>query len=171
MSLRGLVAAVSARSISLSQMSHGLAHLATAGSVACLIWILSGWGLHWGSSKGAARPALDIPAVSEVASAISSRHLFGQTSVNAAVGESGGASYRLFGVAAGAPGKGSFAIIAIDSRPPQAFIEGTDIAAGVRLQRVLADRVELSTGGGVRVIELIHRPAGPKGPGQQAAGQ
>lgn len=70
-----------------------------------------------------------------------------------------GSAIRLVGVIAqGKQGKG-IALLAVDGRPALALRAGEDIAAGVRLAEVRADRVLVSRSGAIQEIRLPARPA------------
>lgn len=70
-----------------------------------------------------------------------------------------GSDIRLVGVIAqGKQGQG-IALLAVDGRPALALRAGEDIAAGVRLAEVRADRVMVSRSGAVQEIRLPARPA------------
>jgi general secretion pathway protein C len=73
-----------------------------------------------------------------------------------------GSNIRLLGVIAqGARGQG-IALGAVDERPAQAARAGEEIAAGVTLAEVRADRVLVSRSGATQEIRLPARPA-PQG--------
>jgi general secretion pathway protein C len=70
-----------------------------------------------------------------------------------------GSDIRVVGVIAqGARGEG-IALLAVDGRPPLAVRAGTDIAAGVTLAEVRADRVVISRSGALQEIRLPAKPA------------
>jgi general secretion pathway protein C len=70
-----------------------------------------------------------------------------------------GSDIRVVGViAVGKSGKG-IALLAVDGRPPLAVRAGTDIAAGVTLAEVRADRVVISRSGALQEIRLPAKPA------------
>jgi general secretion pathway protein C len=70
-----------------------------------------------------------------------------------------GTNIKVVGVIAqGTVGKG-VALLAVDSRPPLAFRAGTEIAAGVTLAEVRADRVLISRSGAIQEIRLPAKPA------------
>ena len=70
-----------------------------------------------------------------------------------------GSDIRVVGVIAeGARGKG-IALLAVDGRPPLAVRAGTDVAAGVTLAEVRADRVVISRSGALQEIRLPAKPA------------
>ncbi len=75
---------------------------------------------------------------------------------------SDGSNIKLLGVIAqGARGQG-IALLAVDDRPAQAARAGEEIAAGVTLAEVRADRVLVSRSGTTREIRLPAKPA-PEG--------
>ena len=70
-----------------------------------------------------------------------------------------GSDIRLVGVIAqGKRGQG-VALLAVDGRPPVALRAGEEIAAGVALAEVRADRVVVSRSGAVQEIRLPTKPA------------
>lgn len=73
-----------------------------------------------------------------------------------------GSDIRLVGVIAqGKRGQG-IALLAVDGRPALALRAGEEIAAGVRLAEVRADRVVVSRSGTIQEIRLPAKPA-PEG--------
>ena len=73
-----------------------------------------------------------------------------------------GSDIKLVGVIAqGLAGKG-VALLAVDGRPPLALRAGEEIAAGVTLAEVRADRVVVSRSGAIQEIRLPAKPA-PEG--------
>src|SRR5512145_2146916 len=70
-----------------------------------------------------------------------------------------GSDIRVVGVIAqGKQGQG-IALLAVDSRPALAFRAGEEIAAGVTLAEVRADRVVVNRSGAVQEIRLPAKPA------------
>jgi len=68
------------------------------------------------------------------------------------------ARYALVGLATGFAGGPGFALLKSGGGDPQAFVEGEEIASGVRLKAILADAVELERDGRV---ERLSMPAVP----------
>ncbi len=66
--------------------------------------------------------------------------------------------FALIGLATGFAGGPGFALLKSGSDAPQAYVEGEEIAAGVRLKAILADAVELERDGR---IERLSVPAVP----------
>ena len=65
-----------------------------------------------------------------------------------------GTRFTVVGVATGFAGGAGFALLEADGGGPRAYVEGDEIASGVRLARILADGVELDRGGKTERIQL-----------------
>lgn len=107
-------------------------------------------------------PALPVASPSDpqlAAQAIASRHLMGNAAqgtgpaVTAAPGR-----YALQAVVTGSGGRPGWAVLNVDGGPQQGIVEGQEFLPGVRLVRVLAESIEISTGGGARqTVRLTER--------------
>ncbi|MCB1958021.1 MAG: alpha-1,2-mannosidase [Rhodocyclaceae bacterium] len=91
-----------------------------------------------------------------VAQRIAGQQPFGGSAPAAAVAASPAntAAFTVVGVATGFIGGPGFALLKQGSGDPQAYVEGEEIARGLRLKRILADGVELEQGGRTERIQL-----------------
>lgn len=150
-------------------------HLASALGALLVLWVVVSWMTRWIGGAAAVPPAIDIPRVDEATAAIVSRNLFGKATSATAGAAPSLIAYRLHGVAAAATDAQSFALIGIEGQSAQAYLIGSELAPGIRLTRILPDRVELATPEGTRAVELPRKPVPadairPAGAGQGAAG-
>lgn len=119
--------------------------------------------LFW---RFAAPPRVDLPVRIDsdprtVAQRIAGQQPFGGAApVPLAAGTTAAATsgYTLVGVATGFAGGAAFALLKSGSGAAEPFVEGDEIATGVRLKRILANAVELERGGRTERVEL---PASP----------
>ena len=149
--------------------------LAWAAALSVTAWV--GADLFWRFSAPRA-PALPVASPSDpqlAAQAIASRHLMGNAAsgtgtagpVVAAPGR-----YALQAVVTGSGGRPGWAVLSIDGGPQQGVVEGQELHPGVRLARVLADSIQISTGGGTQTVNLTERGSlgTPPGNGPGPAG-
>jgi general secretion pathway protein C len=135
-----------------------LARACTFVLVLALVATITGWVLDFGSRRTPSEPVRPVAAGdpaprSQAADIAPVAFLFG------AVPGASGSDIRLAGVIAqGKRGKG-IALLAVDGRPPLALRAGEDIAAGVTLAEVRADRVIVSRSGAIQEIRLPAKPA------------
>lgn len=126
--------------------------------VLALAATITGWTLEFTARRTSSEPvravAVGNPAARTQAADIAPvAFLFG------ALQGVDGSVIRLVGVIAqGKRGQG-IALLAVDGRPALAWRAGEDIAAGVRLAEVRADRVLVSRSGAIQEIRLPARPA------------
>jgi general secretion pathway protein C len=125
--------------------------------VPALAATITGWALDFTARRTPSEPVRPVtvgnPAARTQAADIAPiAFLFG------ALPSADGSDIRLVGVIAqGKRGKG-IALLAVDGRPALALRAGEDIAAGVRLAEVRADRVLVSRSGAIQEIQLPAKP-------------
>jgi general secretion pathway protein C len=135
-----------------------LARACTVVLVLALVATITGWVLEFSARRTPAEPVRpvaigDTAARSQAADIAPVAFLFG------ARPGADGSDIRLVGVIAqGKRGQG-IALLAVDGRPPLALRAGEEIAAGVTLAEVRADRVVVSRSGAVQEIRLPSKPA------------
>ncbi len=115
-------------------------------------------------------PALPVASPSDpqaAAQAIASRHLMGnaQGAGPAAAVASGPGRYALQAVVTGSGGRPGWAVITVDGGPQQGIVEGQEFQTGVRLARVLAKSIEITTGGARQTVRLTERGSAGAAPG------
>lgn len=138
--------------------SATLARACTVVLVLALVATITGWALEFSGRRTPSEPVRPIPvgnsaSRSQAADVAPVAFLFG------ARPGSDGSNIRLAGVIAqGARGRG-IALLAVDGRPPLALRAGDEIAAGVTLAEVRADRVLVSRSGAMQEIRLPAKPA------------
>jgi general secretion pathway protein C len=126
--------------------------------VLALAVTITGWALDFTARRTPSEPVRPVtvgnPAPRTQAADIApTAFLFG------ALPGADGSNIRLVGVIAqGTRGEG-VALLAVDGRPPLALRAGTEIAAGVTLAEVRADRVVISRSGALQEIRLPAKPA------------
>ena len=135
-----------------------LARVCTFVLVLALAVTITGWALDFSARRMPSEPVRPVtvgdPAPrSQAADIAPIARLFG------ALPGADGSDIRLVGVIAqGKRGQG-IALLAVDGRPPVALRAGSEIAAGVTLAEVRADRVLVSRSGAVQEIRLPAKPA------------
>ena len=135
-----------------AQLLTGLAWLL---ALAITAWIVAGW--YWRLSATpvqSARPSpVSDPAVA--AQDIASRQLFGApSSTLTAASAAPPPSLVLIGVSTRWGQLPGFAIIKDGNSPANSFVEGEQIASGIKLVRVLADAIEIDRDGVRQTITL-----------------
>jgi general secretion pathway protein C len=136
----------------------GLARASTFVLVLALVATITGWALEFSARRTPSEPVVPVTAGdsaprSRAADVAPIAFLFG------ALPGADGSDIKLVGVIAqGKLGKG-VALLAVDGRPPLALRAGEDIAAGVTLAEVRADRVVVSRSGALQEIRLPAKPA------------
>ena len=144
--------------------------LAWGAALSITAWV--GADLFWRAT--APRPAalpVAIPSDPQVAAqSIAGRHLMGQaTPGGPAAPVAAPERYALQAVVTGGDGRPGWAILSVDGGPQQGIVEGQDIQPGVRLLRLHADNVEISSGGARRVVRLVERGDTGSAPGSPSA--
>jgi general secretion pathway protein C len=135
-----------------------LARACTIVLVLALVATITGWALEFSARRTPSEPVRpvsvgDSAPRSQAADIAPVALLFGARPGN------DGSDIRLVGVIAqGARGRG-IALLAVDGRPPLALRAGEEIAAGIMLAEVRADRVLVSRSGAVQEIRLPAKPA------------
>jgi len=126
--------------------------------VLALAATITGWALEFASHRTPSEPVRAAPvgnpaARTQAEDIVPIAVLFG-----ARPGADGG-DIKLVGVIAQGPQGRGIALLAVDGRPAQALRAGEEIAAGVTLAEVRADRVLLSRSGAIQEIRLPAKPA------------
>lgn len=137
------------------------ARACTAVLVVALAVTITSWVLEFSARRTPSEPVRPVSAGdsaprTQAAEVAPIAFLFG------AVPGADGSDIKVVGVIAqGARGKG-VALLAVDGRPPLALRAGEEIAAGVTLAEVRADRVVVSRSGAIQEIRMPAKPA-PEG--------
>ena len=147
--------------------------LAWACALAMTAWVAADLFWRFSAPRPPALPVASLADPQAAAQAIASRHLMG----NAATGTAGPAvaapgRYALQAVVTGSGGRPGWAVLSIDGGPQQGVVEGQEFHPGVRLARVLADSIQITTGGGTQTVSLTERGSlgTPPGNGPGPAG-
>jgi len=131
-------------------------------AIALSAWILAGW--YWRlkapSAIAAAPPEVTDPIAA--AKLVSARHLFGEVQ-QAAAAPVVMSRYTLLGVAADTAAKRGFAVIAEEGKPAEGYIQGEELAPGVRLSAIRADSVEIERNGQKEVVRLSEKAGAATG--------
>jgi general secretion pathway protein C len=135
-----------------------LPHIFTFVLVLALAVTITVWGLDFTARRAPSEPVRPVPVGNpaprtQAADVAPIAFLFG------AVPGADGSNIKLVGVIAqGKSGQG-IAVLAVDGRPPLALRAGREIAAGVTLAEVRADRILVSRSGAIQEIRLPPKPA------------
>lgn len=145
----------------LGRFGPQLPRMCTFMLVLALAATLTGWVLDLGARRTPSEPVRPV-AVGDTAPRSQAADVAPVAFLFGARPGADGSDIRLVGVIAqGARGKG-VALLAVDGRPPVALRAGEEIAAGVALAEVRADRVVVSRSGATQEIRLPAKPV-PEG--------
>lgn len=132
-------------------MAASLAWLAAA---ACSAWVVAGLIWRYAAPAPVLLPVADDGDAVRLAQDIAGRRVFVGQADDGASPAPGVPDSRLIGLATGFAGGQAFALLAAGDNPPGAVLEGEEIAPGLRLRRILADRVEVDRDGIPDVLTL-----------------
>jgi hypothetical protein len=124
-------------------------------ALALTAWILAGW--YWRLSSTPVQSARPSPVSDPVVASqdIASRQLFGlPASTQAAASNAPPPSLVVIGVSTRWGQLPGFAIIRDGNSPANSFVEGDEIASGIKLVHVLADAIEIDRNGVRETIAL-----------------
>lgn len=121
-------------------------------AIALWAWFAAGWYWRLSAPSPAAAPNQVATDPSVAAREIATRHLFGEIVVQTQ--EVVASRFNLIGVAAHSAKSPGWAIIGENDKPAQGFVQGDEIATGVKLVAVLPDAVEIERGGSRERIPL-----------------
>ena len=126
-------------------------------------WLAAGW--YWRLAAPAVSGAMHMPLAdaAKAGTEIVSRHLFGALQTNKPQsGEAPVASHaiRIVGVMTGSGHSPGFAVIQDEGKSNRAVIEGEEIVAGIKLERVLPQGVEISRNGQRETLALDSNTGG-----------
>lgn len=140
------------------------ASLLSGGLVVLLCWLLAQWTWLVLTPKAKRMPVENAPlSAPAAADAIFASHLFGRAPGESSAPELQPAAFsnlKLRGVFAAIGSLPAFAILSVDGKPDQPVKVGAEIASGVVLVAVYADRVEVRRKGVVERINLETKAAG-----------
>ncbi len=130
-------------------------------ALALAAWISAAW--YWHFSGAPIQSAQPVPVSDPQAAAqdIASRQLFGAASSVTTASAATTSDLIVTGVSTHWGKRPGFAIIANGAAPANAFIEGEEIAPGIKLLRVLPDAVEIDRNGAREQIKLSVAPRSP----------
>lgn len=127
------------------------AFLATLAALALLGVVLAFWSWAWFAPP----PAPRAPAAMQLSGrASSAAGLFGVAPQGAGAAASGSGALRLSGVVAATGGQVGYAVLRIDDKRSVAVLEGEEIAPGLRLAEVHADRIIVERNGARETLAL-----------------
>jgi general secretion pathway protein C len=121
-----------------------LVTLLTLVAVALLGAVLAYWTWAWVAPR--AEPRVEAPAA-QGGSVVSAGAIFGNVPRNQETAAPTGIAIRLLGVAAASVGRRGYAVVQLEAKQILAVQEGEDVAPGIRLAEVHADRVILERNG------------------------
>ena len=124
---------------------HFAVYAANLAALALLALVLAYWTWQWLAPRAEPVPRVtaDAPRIETAAA------LFG----DARPATAGGSAYTLVGIAAASGGRPGHAVLRIDNARTAVVREGEDIAAGVKVVEVHADRVVVDENGTRRTLE------------------
>lgn len=135
-----------------------IAYALTFAASLLLIVVLVYWTWAWFAPRAEPR----VPAVAEAGGQVAAADsLFGaaqQDSVQLDDTPLMGATLKLLGVVAGSAGRAGYALVRLDAKTTLAVRAGEDVAPGVKLAEVHADRVVLEHGGTSKIRETLTWP-------------
>jgi general secretion pathway protein C len=135
------------QAIPLERSSHAqtvVVSLATTAALALLGLVLAYWTWAW----LAPRPEPRAPEAAHAAGRVQAAYaLFGSAQRDRAGAAPTGIAIRLVGVVAATRGRRGYAVLQLEAKENVAVREGEDVAPGIRLAEVGADRVTLERAG------------------------
>lgn len=126
----------------------------TFAALMLLAVVLAYWTWIWFGPRAAPRAELMAEPVSRTAIAYT---LFGNPPSSQSAAVPTGLAIKLVGVVAAAGNKPSYAVVQVDAKTILAVRVGEEIAPGIRLDKVYADRVTLQRTGASEELALAER--------------
>jgi len=127
-----------------------------------LVAVLVYWTWAWFAPRAEPR----APAVAEAGGQVAAADgLFGTAQRDSAA--TTGSAFKLLGVVAGSAGRSGYALVRLDAKTTLAVRAGEDLAPGVKLAEVHADRVVLERGGVRETLTWPKKNAVAEFPGTQ----
>jgi hypothetical protein len=127
-------------------------------ALALTAWIVASWYWHFNGTPAQSAQPSPVSDPQAAAQDIASRQLFGAASSAATVSTAPAANFVVTGVSTRWGKLPGFAIIASGSAPAKAFVEGEEIAPGIKLVHVLASAVEIDRNGVLEQVRLNVAP-------------
>lgn len=136
--------------IHLPELSVGAGWIA---ALALTAWLAAGWFWRLSAPEPVALVTQQITDPQAAARSVAQRHLFGDSATASAAAPA--RAYTLVGAMTGSSRQPGFAVLGETGKPPQSVFEGEEIAPGVKLVKVLADKVMIVRDGRSETIELV----------------
>lgn len=137
--------------------------LATLAALALLAYVLAYWTWTWFAPRSAPRSA----TIAEAPRIETAYQLFGGTTAALSTAQ-GGTAVTLMGIAATSGRKPGYSVLRVDGRRTLLVREGEEIAPGLKLSEIHADRVVLDRGGARETLQWPVRGAGALKPDERA---
>jgi general secretion pathway protein C len=130
-----------------------------AGWIAALgltAWLAAGWFWRLTAPEPVALVTQQMADPQAAARSVTQRHLFGDggTTPGSAVAPPA-RNFTLVGAMTASRGQPGFAVLAETGKPAVSVFEGEEVAPGVRLEKVLADKVSIVRNGRSETLELV----------------
>ena len=125
------------------------------GVLLILTWLSAAWFWRANAPDSVVLPTQTISDPLLAAQAIASRHLMGE-SQQAKPGTAAqmNTQFQLTGAMTASKGRPGFAILSEDGKTPIPVVEGEELAPGVTLTKVFANKVEISRQGRTETLEI-----------------
>lgn len=140
-------------------LAAGLA-LAWLGLLLVTVWLISSWlPLHAAATNSPLPPPQPQADAMRAAQSIAARHLMGLTQVRLAEeAVPDPPRYRLLGAMTSSRQGRGFVVLAEEGKPMMAVLEGEELADGVTVSRIFADKVVLGRAGTRETLDLSYAP-------------
>ena len=120
-----------------------------------LTWLSAEWFWRANAPDPVVLPTQTMSDPLLAAQAIVSRHLMGESQqVKAGVAAQANTQFQLTGAMTASTGRPGFAVLSEDGKMPIPVVEGEELAPGITLSKVFANKVEISRQGRTEFIEI-----------------
>jgi general secretion pathway protein C len=135
------------------------------GALALTAWLAAGWFWRLNAPEPAILVTQEITDPHAAARSIAQRHLFGGTeTVTGSAVEPAIRSFTLLGTMTATSQQPGFAVFAETGKPTISVLEGDELAPGIRLKKVMPDKVSIIYNGRSETLELVSGHASPTPP-------
>lgn len=119
-------------------------------------WLAAGWFWRLTAPEPVALVTQQTTDPQTAARSVTQRHLFGDGGTTPGSAAAPPArSFALFGAMTASRRQPGFAVIAETGKPAVSVFEGEEVAPGIRLEKVLADKVSIVRNGRSETLELL----------------
>jgi hypothetical protein len=137
--------------INMDELSIGLGWI---GALALAAWLAAGWFWHLTGPEPVIAVMQQITDPLAAARSVTQRHLFGNAETTSAA-ELAPRNFTLLGAMTASQQQPGFAVLAETGKPAVSVFEGDELAPGIRLEKVMPDKVSIIFNGRSETLELV----------------